>query len=173
MKRRIFKRYIKGKRGGQRYWINRYNANRIPTKVYSSIHIGHIPKKYKNIQAWSPLEKRSDNIFIGNWQDADNQPIELVSTIIGHEELHNILKKEINPEASAHLDLITVPPVFDQSTGKVYFQSSLERSIQPKRKIFKILKDADKTLTTKTLNQWYKSRKKDVEFSKSLIHNNK
>mgnify|MGYP001579456038 CR=1 FL=1 len=162
-KYKIYKRYRRGKSGGQRYW-----------KIYPSIRLGMIPKKYVEIKAWVPLEKNSNDIFIGNWQEADRLPIKSVAGTIAHEELHNTLKKEIGPEASAHLDLITVPAIMtSEGRNKIkLLNPSTESTIMPTKKI--LLESIKKAgVTRKNLHQWYESQRKSVELSKRLINKHK
>ena len=164
MKRKIFKRYRKGKRGGQRYW-----------KVYPSIRLGRIPKKDVEIKAWTPIIGSND-IFIGNWQEADRLPIKSIAGTIAHEELHNVLKKDISPEASAHLDLITVPTMMsaEGNTRIKLLNPSTEATILPTKKLlFKSLKKADPKVTRKDIHQWYESQRKSVELSKRLMNKHK
>ena len=69
-----------------------------------------------------PIRKRQ-NIFISSWKDADKESMSSVAKTIAHEELHNVLAKDVSNEASVGLDLISVPRMYKKDSKNFNIKS--------------------------------------------------
>jgi len=114
-----------------------------PTKKFVDVITKkNIPEKYLHevhedqIAYTSPLDP--NNIFIGgglkkvNFNKDEN--INTISKIIGHEELHNVIRKEQNDKITHKLDKITVPLIRSESNDEEILNPNTYSNLSFKQK---------------------------------------
>lgn len=65
------------------------------------------------------LREDNQDVYIGNFPEADVWEGEDIAEALAHEDTHNLLGEEVSEEAKVNLDNIVVPHIVDDETGEL------------------------------------------------------